>query len=272
MGPRSIRKMGRLSSQVESISRNNRDSQPTDRYFLRFAFCIGESCRCNLLNMRISHLFAVCLCAVTVFAQAQLPITEKVEWTWTDRPEAAVAGLPNVLLVGDSITRAYYPATEKQLSGVANVYLFATSCASGDPRLPGQLRDYFAMMGLKFAVIHFNNGMHGWGYTEQQYAAGLPGMIAVLRDAEPEARLVWADTTPVRRDSTTGQASNARIDERNRLAEAVMSREGIPVDAQHGLMLPHADLHSDDVHFNAEGSALEAVQVAGTIRLAMGKR
>ena len=33
------------------------------------------------------------------------------------------------------------------------------------------------MMGLKFAVIHFNNGMHGWGYTEPQYAAGLPGGI-----------------------------------------------------------------------------------------------
>jgi lysophospholipase L1-like esterase len=229
------------------------------------------------LMRRMGILVALGFCALAGVARAQSaitekPITEKVEWTWTDRPDAPAAALPNVLLVGDSITRAYYPATEKELSGVANVYLFATSCASGDPRLPGQLRDYFAMMGLKFAVIHFNNGMHGWGYTEQQYAAGLPGKIAVLRDAEPQARLVWADTTPVRRDSATGQASNARIDERNRLAAAVMSREGIPTDDQHGLMLPHADMHSDDVHFNAEGSAMEAAQVAGIIRLTMGKR
>jgi GDSL-like Lipase/Acylhydrolase family len=220
---------------------------------------------------RIGILVALAVCALGAVAQARLPITEKIEWTWTDRPETPAAGLPNVLLEGDSITRAYYPAVCGQLKGVANVYLFATSASSGDPRLPGQLRDYFSMMGLNFAVIHFNNGMHGWGYTEEQYAGGLPGMIAALRAAELRAALVWADTTPVREDSTTGGATNARIDERNRLAAEVMSRGGIPTDDQHGLMLPHTDLHSDDVHFNAAGSALEAAQAAMTIRAALAK-
>jgi hypothetical protein len=46
------------------------------------------------------------------------------------------------------------------------------------------------MMGLQFAAIHFNNGMHGWGYTEQQYIAGLPEMIAALRAGAPKAVLV----------------------------------------------------------------------------------
>ena len=96
---------------------------------------------------RVLLLALVCLCVGAVWLDGQVPITEKIEWTWTDRPEASVAGLPNVLLVGDSITRGYYPATAKELSGVANVYLFATSASSGDPRLPGQLRDYFDMMG-----------------------------------------------------------------------------------------------------------------------------
>jgi len=100
---------------------------------------------------------AILACALTAAAQAQLPITEKIEWTWTDRAEAPDAKLPNVLLAGDSITRAYFPAVTEQLKGVANVYLFATS-AAGDARLPAQLRDYFSMMGVRFAVIHFNNG------------------------------------------------------------------------------------------------------------------
>lgn len=215
---------------------------------------------------------AFILCSALVSAaQTHLPITEKIEWTWTDRPEAAQPNLPNVLLAGDSITRGYYPAVVKELSGVANVYLFATSCGSGDPRLPGQLHDYFAMMGIRFAVVHFNNGMHGWGYTEQQYAAGLPGMIDALRTGAPQATLIWATTTPLLHDPapTAEQAtpsSNVRIDERNRLAAALMSRENIATDDQHALMLEHQDTHNGDVHFTEAGSAIQAAQVARIVR------
>lgn len=216
-------------------------------------------------------LISVCLCALPAFAQARLPITEKIEWTWTDRAETPDAALPNVLLVGDSITRAYFPAVSEQLKGVANVYLFATSAAD-DARLSAQLHDYFAMMGPSFAVVHFNNGMHGWGYTETQYADGLPPMIAALKEGAPAAKLIWTATTPVRKDSSTGGATNARIDQRNRLAAALMARDKIPTDDQHVLMLPHADLHSDDVHFKAEGSTMQAAQVAAMIRAALAPR
>jgi lysophospholipase L1-like esterase len=221
---------------------------------------------------RILLLVLVCFFAPGAFAQGRVPVTEKIEWTWTDRPEAAVAGLPNVLLVGDSITRGYYPATVKELSGVANVYLFATSASSGDPRLPGQLRDYFNMMGVTFAVVHFNNGMHGWGYTEKEYAEGLPDVIEALSEGAPQAELVWANTTPVLHDSTNGQSTNVRIDERNRLAAALMKNDRIAVDDQHALMLKHPELHNGDVHFTEEGSALQAAQVAEAIRAALGKR
>ena len=219
---------------------------------------------------RILLLFAMGAVALAAVAQARLPITEKIEWTWSDRPEKPVAGLPNVLLAGDSITRGYYPAVAGDLAGVANVYLFASSTCSGDPRLPGQLSDYFKMMGLKFAVIHFNNGMHGWGYSEAEYAAGLPAMIAALRAGAPDAKLIWANTTPVLHDATDG-AANARIDERNRLADDLMKRKGFPMDDLHGLMLKHQDLHEGDVHFTKAGYAVQAEQVAATIREALGK-
>jgi lysophospholipase L1-like esterase len=220
---------------------------------------------------RIVFAIALIFCAVGARSQVRPPVTEKIEWTWSDRPEAPVSSLPNVLLVGDSIARGYYPATVKELGGAANVYLFSTSAASGDPRLPGQLRDYFAAMGLDFAVIHFNNGMHGWGYTEPQYAAGLPAMIAALRAGSPHGALIWATTTPVLHDSAKGESTNARIDERNRLAAAVMSREGIPADDQHALMLKHPELHNGDVHFTEAGSAFEAEQAARTIRQALAR-
>jgi hypothetical protein len=83
--------------------------------------------------------------------------------------------------------------------------------------------------------------------------------------------LVWATITPVLHDSTKGESTNARIDERNRLATACMSSQGIRVDDQHALMLQHQSLHADDVHFNEEGSALQAVQVAASLRPALPK-
>ncbi len=221
---------------------------------------------------RIALLLIALVCAGNALAKTRLPITETIEWTWSVRPDNPVATLPNVLLVGDSITRAYYPETVKQLSGVANVYLYSTSVSSGDPRLSQQLRDYLKSMDLQFTVIHFNNGMHGWGYTEQQYAGGLPGMISALRAGSRHAVLEWANTTPVLHDSVNGESSNARIDERNRLATLAMEREGIAIDDQHALMLKHQDMHDGDVHFTAEGSALQAVQVAAKIREALGKQ
>jgi hypothetical protein len=69
-----------------------------------------------------------------------------------------------------------------------------------------------------------------------------------------------------------GQSTNARIDERNRLAAAVMNRERIAIDDQHGLMVKHPEMYNGDVHFTEAGSALQAVQAAATIREAMATR
>ncbi len=191
-------------------------------------------------------------------------LLEKVEWTWADRAETIDPALPNVLLVGDSITRAYFPDVTRLLAGKANVYLFATSCAAGDPRLPGQLHDYFSMQPLSFSVIHFNNGMHGWAYADSAYKAALPDMVGILRKDQPSSHLIWSSTTPVRADKPGG-ATNPRIDERNAGAAAFMKRTGIPIDDQHLLMSAHNDLHADDVHYNPAGSKLQAQQVVDSI-------
>ena len=101
-------------------------------------------------------------------AQDPVSIPEKIEWTWEVRPPTPNPKLPNVLLLGDSITRNYYPGVVRLLTDKANVYLFATSAAVGDPRLPHQIAEFTKMEAVPFRVVHFNNGMHGWGYTEAQ--------------------------------------------------------------------------------------------------------
>jgi hypothetical protein len=188
---------------------------------------------------------------------------EKIEWTWSDHSDNLDPRLPNILLLGDSITRAYFPQVAKRLAGRANVYLFATSCSSGDPRLTEQLHLYFET-APSFRVIHFNNGMHGWDYSERAFAAGLPGMIDELKKESPSSKLLWATITPVLKDNLLG-ATNPRIHARNALALTWMQRNAIPIDDQYALMQDHGDLHLGDVHFNDKGSELQGDQATASI-------
>jgi len=203
-------------------------------------------------------------------APVRRSVTEKIEWTYTDRPEKPVAGLPNLLMVGDSITRAYYPAVAKDLEGKANVYYLATSCSVGDERLKPQIAEYYKMIGVTFDVVHFNNGMHGWGYTEEEYRQYFPELIAAVKDGAPKAKLMWATVTPVRKDKDGG-ATNARIEARNAIAAEFVGKAGMTTDDQHALMMSHQDLHSDDVHYSAAGSEMQGRQVADSVEKLLGK-
>src|SRR6266436_3171280 len=201
-------------------------------------------------------------------AQQQISIPEEIEWTWEVRPQLADPKLPNVLLLGDSITRNYFPEVTKDLSGIANVYLLASSTSVGDPRLPHQIAEFASLQGVSFAVVHFNNGLHGWGYTEAQFKSGFPIFLQAIRALPGHGKLIWATITPVKPEASNG-ASNPRIEARNAIARGFIEAEGIPVDDQHALMTQHADLFEDAFHFNQAGSAMMGVQAAAIIKRAI---
>ncbi|WP_263357959.1 SGNH/GDSL hydrolase family protein [Acidicapsa ligni] len=209
-------------------------------------------------------LITVSLLVVPARGQGGKIIAEKIEWTWEVTPDHPRADLPNVLLLGDSITRNYFPTVTKELDGKANVYLFATSSAIGDSRLAPQLREFFTMESTHFRVIHFNNGMHGWGFTESEYKAAFPALIEALHTDDPQAKLIWANTTPVKKDNPEG-ATNVRIVARNDIAASIVKEEKIPIDDQHEVIHQHPDLYSDDVHPNETASAIQGKQVAAMI-------
>jgi hypothetical protein len=196
---------------------------------------------------------------------------EKIEWTWSDRPAAIDARLPDVLLLGDSITRGYYEATVDLLQGRANVYLFATSAAVGSDMLLEQIRDYAKMTRIRFAVVHLNNGMHGRTYSDADYRARYPAFLEAVQRQWPTAKCVVATTTPVRKDSEDGPP-NARILVRNAIAREDAAISGCGIDDQSALMLQHQDLHDGDVHYTAAGSRVQAEQVAASILQALEKR
>jgi hypothetical protein len=219
----------------------------------------------------------VCLLFAPAAFAAQRPVSipvsipEEIEWTWEVRPPHPDPKLPNVLLLGDSLSRNYFPQVTRDLAGVANVYLMASSTSIGDPRLPHQIREFAAMEHVPFRIVHFNNGMHGWGYTEAQYKAAFPEFLRTVRSlAARNDALIWANITPVEPNAFNG-ATNARIDARNAIAQRYIEAAHIPIDDQHALMIQHQNQHQDTVHFNTAGSNLMGDQVAATIRAQLGK-
>lgn len=221
-----------------------------------------------------SGLASLAVCAGSCMAHGQKAVTipETIEWTWEVKPEHPVVALPNVLLLGDSITRNYFPEVEKELKGSANVYLMASSTCAGDPRLERQIAEFAETEKVHFKVVHFNNGMHGWAYTEPQYQARFPKFFRAVRKlTTKDGSLIWASTTPVRGDAQGG-ASNPRIEERNRIALSVVQAAGVPLDDQYTLMQRHGDLHEDPVHFNPAGATIQGEQASRMIRAALEAR
>jgi lysophospholipase L1-like esterase len=163
------------------------------------------------------------------------------------------------MLIGDSITRGYYAPVEQLLKGKAYVARITTSKAIGDPALLDELATFLKQ--ARFDVVHFNIGMHGWTYSEDEYRQHFPALIAAIRTHAPQAKLAWASTTPIRTDTEKG-ATNSRISARNAIAAQAAAAARIPIDDLHALIKQQGDLHSNNVHFTKEGSALLAAQVA----------
>jgi hypothetical protein len=221
---------------------------------------------------RMTKAAGVFVAALFLFApamlEAQKPVSipEEIEWTWEVRPPHPDPKLPNVLLLGDSLSRNYFPEVTKDLAGMANVYLMASSTSVGDPRLPHEIREFSAMENVPFRIVHFNNGMHGWGYTEAQFKAAFPEFLRTVRSLTGRnGDFIWATITPVQPKAFNG-ATNERIDARNAIAQGFIAAGHIRIDDQHALMLEHRDLYQDTVHFNAAGSNLMGDQAAASIR------
>jgi hypothetical protein len=193
---------------------------------------------------------------------------EPIEWSHIWIPDATRTDLPRVLLVGDSICEAYYGAVEKELQGKALVAKLTTSSSLGDPALLEQMK--YILGNYKFAVIHFNNGLHGLaGFTEEAYQQDIPKLLKLIEENAPGAKLIWATSTPMRKPAPHLEefhATNERVKARNRIVVRVASEKGIPVDDLYGLVESHPEYWmADGVHFQPAGQAVEAKQVARTI-------
>lgn len=242
-----------------------------------------------------SLLFLTCLSSLALGAPAQQPPSARESTEWCDIwiSHANETNLPRVLLIGDSITRGYYPVAENLLAGKAYVSRLTTSAFISDPMLLSEIA--LVLDSHKFDVIHFNNGMHGWRHTEAEYREAFPIFLATIQVHSRGAKLIWANTTPLKTNTLAAPtepaqaegtnvdaqklvakadvmpASNERIAARNAIALKFVKLEGIPVDDLHSLVADHPEYYRDNVHFNLDGIAAQGSQVAAEIEKLLAK-
>ena len=199
-------------------------------------------------------------------------------------PITDIAGLPRVLLIGDSISIGYTLATRELLTGKANVHRIPTN---GGPTTRG-LDQLEAWLGdQEWDVIHFNWGLHDLKHVDDRGSLTdvAKGPVQVPLDAYRKnletltrrlkatgAELIWCSTTPI------PQGAKGRVpgDEvrYNSTALGVMESEGVAVDDLYAFALPQmAKIGKPaDVHFTPAGSQVLATQVAGSIETALKNR
>lgn len=226
-------------------------------------------------NLLLTIGIAVGLVGNGAFADSKAPPSrEAIEWCDIWISHANETKLPRVLLIGDSIVRDYYPEVEKRLVGKAFVARLSTSRFVSDPVLLKEVK--LVLGGTKFDVVVFNNGMHGWQHSEAKYRKAFPGFIKAIRVGAPKAKLIWVTTTPLRdgkgvTGDTKSEYSDVRIDARNALAAEVVAAQGIQSVDLNSAVRGRSELHSDNVHFNAQGSQLLAGFICAAVEKSLSR-
>jgi hypothetical protein len=191
---------------------------------------------------------------------------ESIQWTDVWISNVDKHDKPRVLLVGDSITKGYYEGVAKRLAGKAEVARFATSLCVADPAYEPTLRCVLSQM--KFSVIHFNNGLHGFDFSEAQYRDGYEKALKTIRELQPQAKVVIVLSTPLRPESEKSHL-NPRLDQRNEVAKRFAAGANMTVDDLYSLMKNHPEYYCDPYHYQLPAIQIQSAAVAAAILKAL---
>jgi acyl-CoA thioesterase-1 len=181
------------------------------------------------------------------------------------------AGLPRVLIIGDSISIGYTIPLRTLLAGKANVHRITTN---GGPTSNGVANIDKWLGDQKWDLIHFNFGLHDLKIMDtgkhqvpiEDYEKNLETLVARMQ--KTGAKLIWATTTPVPEGKLNPPRDPADVLKFNEVALAVMQRRRVAVNDLYTAMLPNVATMQlpVNVHFKPEGYEFLATRCASAIR------
>lgn len=168
------------------------------------------------------------------------------------------AALPRVLLIGDSVSRAYTLTVRKELAGKANVHRAPANCG---PTATGLTKIDIWLGDGEWDIIYFNFGIHDRNTPLADYTSRLEQLVSRMQ--QTGATLIWANTTPIP-EVLEKNYTAASIVDRNAVAAQVMARHNIAVDDLFGAMSPRlAEFQKpNNCHFNNAGNTFLGEAVA----------
>ena len=208
---------------------------------------------------------------------AKLPAAKAVGGAYA--PVEDVPGLPQVLLIGDSISEGYTVPVRILLKGKANVHRIPEN---GGPTTNGLANLSQWLKAGKWAVIHFNWGLHDLKIMKDgtrqvspaDYEANLSSLVSQLQLTG--AKLIWATTTPVPAEDVKLKVKRhaADVPVYNSIAKSIMDERHIVIDDVYSLALPQlSEIQMPaDVHYTTRGYQVLGNQVAACIESALSKR
>jgi lysophospholipase L1-like esterase len=194
---------------------------------------------------------------------------ESIEWTDIWLTNCTKTDKPHVLLVGDSITKAYCGGVAKRLQGKVYTGRLTTSLCAGDPAYIPTLKA--VLIQVKFNVIHFNNGLHGIEYTEEEYKKGYRDAIAAIQKMQPDAKIIIALSTPLKKGSNK-EYLNKKIDERNKIVKEIAKSISAEIDDLNTPMRNHPEYHKDAYHYKGNAISMQADIVSKIIQKSLNSK
>jgi lysophospholipase L1-like esterase len=197
--------------------------------------------------------------------------------------------LPNVFIYGDSISIAYTPTVRAELESEANVYRLhvnggdSSSIIQKVDTLRTTMKDHW---DFQWDVIHFNVGLHDLKYvvgskldrakgeqvsTMDEYETNLRKSIRYFMQIAPNAKLIFATTTPIPKGEPGRHAIDAG--RYNRVALKVLEDfPEIEVNDLYKFTLPNQPdwwTKPGNVHFVEKGYSAQGKEVARYVRDAL---
>lgn len=195
---------------------------------------------------------------------------ERYEWCDFWWEEAEKNNKPRVLLIGDSITRAYRPIVNELIKEKAYVDMLATSKALDNPSLKLEINYILNHENFRYKVIHFNNGLHGWHLSEEEYEKCLDEVVNHIIKNVKDAKIVLALSTPVTRDGIVEEIdweTTSKVLARNKAMERIAEKYNLLVDDLYNPMYGKSEYRvKDGYHYNEMGEKAQAEIVAGKIK------
>ena len=173
---------------------------------------------------------------------------ETYEWDNVWWEQAPKSGATRVLYIGDSISCAMRRKATAKSENTILFDGFGTSKALDNPYFTSALK-LFAEQERERKVVIFNNGLHGWHLTEEEYAVYYEKMLNFLLEEYENTVIAVVLTTAI-----TDKERNERVKARNEKAIALAKKYNLPIIDLYSVSKENISLIcGDGVHFTDKG-------------------